>query len=209
MMPLLEKLFPRKKKKAPEKGLFQTTEPKPTYDYTDYVINQKFQSATSENQGEILKYILHIERAAENFFISVGSRFIYIERRPATFTDWFVGYSAIFFAAILSLAFVAYPAVITSVVNSVLFFVIGGLLLIWLAAYRQLKISDWFALLFLSSNVLAFVSLLPAALAGPGVIFSRFFATWILYNTSLALYLSAANFIYLLVLNIKLPGTKR
>jgi hypothetical protein len=209
MMPLLEKLFPRKNNKAPEKGLFQPTEPKPTYDYTDYVINQKFQSATSENQGEILKYILHIERAAENFFISVGSRFIYIERRPVASTDWLIGYSAIFFAAILTLAFVANPAVITPVVNLALFFVIGGLLLVWLAAYRQLKISDWFALLFLSGNVLAFVSLLPAALAGPGVIFSRSFAAWILYNTSLALYLSAANFIYLLVLNIKPPDTER
>lgn len=155
------------------------------------------------------QYILHIERAAENFFISVGSRFIYIERRSATSTDWLFGYSAIFFAVILTLAFVAYPAVITPIVNSVLFFVIGGLLLIWLAAYRQLKISDWFALLFLSSNVLAFVSLLPAVLAGPSIILSRFIATWILYNTSLAIYLSAANFIYLLVLNIKLPGTKR
>ena len=73
----------------------QQTEP--TYDYTDYVISQKYQFAAPENREKILKYIVHIEKAAENYFISVGSRFIYIECRPITPVDWRIGYSALFF----------------------------------------------------------------------------------------------------------------
>jgi hypothetical protein len=50
-----EKLFPRKIKKAPEKGLFQPTKRnRLPYYFTDYVIDQRFQSAVFEKQGEML-----------------------------------------------------------------------------------------------------------------------------------------------------------
>ena len=102
----------------------QQTEP--TYDYTDFVINQKYQFATPENREKILKYIVHIEQAVENYFISVGSRFIYIERRPIEPVDWHIGYSVLFFAAILFLGFLTYPVLISSFVNLSFFFIIGG-----------------------------------------------------------------------------------
>lgn len=137
------------------------------------------------------------------YTLTIAGRPLRFERRRARAADWRIGFGALLFAALLSLAFAYDPGLIPAFVNSAPWFGLIAVLGCALAAKRRIRLSDWFVLFFLASYVFAALALFPALIFEDAVFASRIFAASLVYSVSLAIFLNISAGIYMLQINLR------
>jgi hypothetical protein len=123
------------------------------------------------------------------------------ERRKARASDWRVGFLAILVAGLLSLGFVVDQSIVSAFTNSAPYIWTFSIIGMAFAAWRRIRVSDWFLLLYLASYLAAASIVVPATLVGENNMFPLL-AAGLLFSVSLALFLNISMLFYVAQLNL-------
>lgn len=127
-----------------------------------------------------------------------------VERRRIKLSDLRVGIGTIGMAGALSLFFVAIPSAIFAFLEGAPYIGLFALFGVIFAAWRRIRLSDWFILLYLASYIIAATTLLPILFLGESPL-PPLYASAVMFSISLVLFLNLSFFIYILRVNGWLP----
>lgn len=140
----------------------------------------------------------------EFYTFNIAGHRLRFERRKARASDWRIGVVAVLVAALLSLAFVLDQAIITAFVGSAPYIGAASLVGMFFAAWRRIRVSDWFLLFYLGSYLTAASIVLPTVLLSENNMLPLLAAA-ILFSVSLALFLNISFLFYVAHLNFARP----